>query len=144
LEVLALAASLLNDEDISVDELNKRFKPTVDYYKGNYAVDPLKTLIENSQALIDTFRDISPTMVEELYRQLAQASLYNEQNQRETVMQEIAANFQRVNAERQQMQQTLNAGIVAAANNAGNQPNPRGVEIPDNPNDPAAPTDGAP
>lgn len=122
LEVLALAASLITGEDVTVEALLERYKPTVNYYKGNYSVDPLKDVIANAQALIDTFADISPAMVQAMYRQLAQAALYNEDAARDDVFREIRANFARVQQEREAQRDALLKAANAAAAGAGENP----------------------
>lgn len=122
LEMLALAASLLNGEDIDVEALVERYKPTVNYYKGNYSIDPLKDVIANAQALIDTFADISPAMVQATYRQLAQTALYNEDAARDDVFREIRENFARVDAERRTQRDALLTAANAAAAGAASNP----------------------
>lgn len=121
LETLALVASLVNNADVTVDQLIAEFKPKIDYYKGNYAVDPLKDVIANSTALIDTFRDISPAMVESVYKQLAQTALYNEDSARDAIFEEIKNNFRAINANRATLQNAIvGTANVAAANAASN------------------------
>lgn len=120
-EVLALVASLNTNTDVTVDDLIATYKPNVNYYKGNYAVDPLADVIKNSLALIDAFQDISPTMVQSVYRQLAGSSLYNEDSSRDAVYAEIQENFARVVADRKALQNAIVAsGNAAAAGAAGN------------------------
>lgn len=141
LETLALAASLINGEDIDVEGLIARYKPTVNYYKGNYSVDPLKDVIANAQALIDTFADISPAMVQATYRQLAQTALYNEDAARDDVFREIRENFARVQADRQAQRDALltaaNAAAAGAASNTTTATEPGAVTPPQG--TPAAP-----
>jgi hypothetical protein len=123
LEALAIAASLIKGENIDVGRLIAEFKPTVNYYKGNYAIDPLNLVIQNANALVETFRDISPTMTEAVYRQLAQSALYNEDARRDTVFREIQENFRRVSEQRAAEQAAIvNAGNAAAAD-TGTTPN---------------------
>lgn len=89
--LLARAKSWLEDKPVSVKELPPGTR--VDFYKGNYAIEPLATIIENTTKLREAFRMVSPTMVKEAYQQLAQAVLYNENEKRHVVYTEIDTFF---------------------------------------------------
>jgi hypothetical protein len=94
--VLALAKAHIDNSDITADQLDKKVKVT--YFKGPYLIDPLETTIANSMKLIEVFAVISPEMVKQVYKQLALAVLYNEDQTRESVLTEIDTNFTAVQA----------------------------------------------
>jgi hypothetical protein len=117
--------------DVSLEELLRDQKPQVNFFKGPYAVDALKTVIENSQGLIDIFDQISPTMTKSVLRQLAATALYNEDQNREIIFEEIDGNADAVTEERRRVAAALadslgqNANDPAAAD-AGTITNPPG------------------
>jgi hypothetical protein len=137
LQVLAMVKTLSSGEEWDVERLTAELKPTVNYYKGNYAIDPMDKVIANAQSLIETFRDISPTMVEAVYRQLAQSALYNEDVRRDAVFREITEFIPTLATERNNVARM----IVDTANTAaGTEPTEPAAQIPEV--TPAAPEGG--
>jgi hypothetical protein len=117
LETLALVASLINDEDVTVQGLIERYKLTVAYNKGNYTIDPLTTILDNTERLVSMFKDIAPAMAEAAYRQAAQAALYNEDARRTEIFSQIRQNFAEVTANDAALRNAIVANATAAAAN---------------------------
>lgn len=113
-DVLRNAVAWKLGKDYTTTELMADYQPRVNFFKGPYAVDPLATVVQNSQALISIFERVSPAMVKSVLRQLAQSALYNEDSNRETVFEEIDANFDSIQAEEQSRQQALQAAVEQA------------------------------
>jgi hypothetical protein len=100
--------------DYSISQLLTDIQPRVNFFKGPYAVDPLAVVIANSQSLIDIFSRVSPTMVKSVMRQLAQAALYNEDQNREIVFAEIDRNFDAQVSEENARAAALEAAVQQA------------------------------
>lgn len=114
LDLLALAKSWETNQDISRATLIQQYKPAVSFYKGPYAVDPLGDVITNTEKLIRLFEQLSPTMMQSLYKQLAMAALSNEDAARDQVFSEIDQNFRAMLAERAQQRSALMDSLGAA------------------------------
>jgi hypothetical protein len=93
MDVLALAASWITNEDVTRAQLIERYKPVVNFKKSGYAVDPLSDIIANTNELLKVFEGLSPTMMRALYKQLAMSALSAEDESREVVFREIDAGF---------------------------------------------------
>lgn len=115
LDVLALAASHISTEDLTREAFIAKYQPKVIYNKGPYTVDPLDQMILNSNALIEAFADISPTMVRQIRMQLAQAALYNEDGERQTIFDEIRAGTGAELTRRAQQRDALNTELNNAS-----------------------------
>jgi hypothetical protein len=74
----------------------------------------LADVIKNADSLINTFRDISPTMVEQVYRTLVTSFLYNEDTERQDAFDEISGNVKAVLMRRAAAEAALTANVPPA------------------------------
>lgn len=96
MKILQLVKAHADNKDVSDDTLPDTVN--VDYYKGPYLIDPLETTIANSLKLIEVFGVVSPEMCKQVYRQLALTALENENDERDTVLEEIDSHFEDLQA----------------------------------------------
>lgn len=87
LDVFALVKSWASGQDVSRADVQYLAK----FHKGPWTVEPLAQLIKDANAAIATFREISPTLCTNQYRQLARAILYQDDPDLEKVDGEIKA-----------------------------------------------------
>jgi hypothetical protein len=114
--ILKWAAATATDQPEVIDP-----PVQVSYYKGPYALDPLKDAIDAATKLIAVFERISPEMTRDVYKQLAAATLYNEDARRAEIFDDIDKGFdaemQRRATLEAQTQDLLNAANDASAGN---------------------------
>jgi hypothetical protein len=111
IDLLWQAAVWADGEDLTREEFLKKHKPQVVFYKGPYAVEPLNIAIQNAQQLIAVFSGISPTMLKSVYSSLATSVLYQDDENRQSVLDEIAAGAEKKNAVSSAATDALLAGV---------------------------------
>jgi hypothetical protein len=122
LEVLALVKSWASNADVTAAELAEK-GIGLKHWKGPYALDPIADVIANASAVVQMFRDISPVMVEQAYKQTARAFLYSGDPKLQEIIKDIEKNTGAILSE-QKEREDLNADAEikikeAAANPEG-------------------------